>query len=256
MNASWALRLARSADGLDWVPDDEVIAVGFSSLGLLVVDGKVIVTGMLEGALGVKMDPSITYALVSKDGVIWGSHAWETHQMAHNHVVDPQLLIEPDGTLALVYFGVEFQEIPPSEYAGSHELRLARWEDDAFVESELLVAESGLLDPMLVEGAETDWLFATRDAQDVQVWRADAANAFQSALEWTDATVPFVLQGADSMVVYAQLEEGSRLARRGLADGAWLEVEEMEAPFDSCTSPVVWERAEGWLMLCAQLRPI
>ncbi len=264
--AAERLRIATSEDGVTWNVRETPVAWGISSLSLFVVpDEGVIVTGLLEQASGVPLDPGVIYAVVSADLETWGSVAWEVGGLEDglDNLVDPSLSWSPRGELQIVYYATTFQAGDPVFYPGDHKIRRAIWQTDlSFHGSGYdLYAEEELADPVTCRIGDTEYLFVTRGAEEVRAAvRVDGAESFTrwDDFSWTGRTVPYCREEDGGITVVAQtLPPGMRaLEGRVAPDGTWSETRELLAasPFggDVCASVGVARLRDTWLLVCVE----
>lgn len=262
----WEVRIATSDDGLSWVPDDRVIAHGFSSLDLMVAGEMLILAGMVDGAVARDLPASVQGytipAIATADLETWGSQTWPIGQGSETNVVDPSLQLGSDGVLRATWFAHSTPGVDPATIEGIHLVQRGTWSDSGTflqddVEEEF--AEDWLADPVICELDGTPWMFYTHFAERIRAARStDGGAHFEpvSSFSWEEPSVPFCITGEDGIRVIAQTSGGRFSPRQGwvASDDSFTEGEPLyeDHPWgDNCTSPVVGYWQERWVLACA-----
>lgn len=259
------VRLATSADGVAWTVREAPVAWGMSSLNLFVVDDVgVIVVALVEQGVGVELRAGDIYALASTDLETWTTAAWPVSDLDDlGNLVDPSLSWTPRGELQLVYYATDFLDGDPVDYPGDHRIRRAVWREDHFAaETRDLYLEEGLADPVTCRVGTTEYLFATKSAQEIRVAVREAdQDGFTRAdhLAWPDRTVPWCREEADGVTIYGQTTTAPMAAYEAFlsAEGTLEETRELYAssPFggEMCASVGVARFREEWVLVCVEI---
>ncbi len=262
----WEVRIATSADGTTWVPDERVIAYGFSSLDLIVAGDTLVFAGMIDGEVARSMPEEVhgytIPAIATMDLETWGSKTWTVTGGNETNLVDPSLQLGTDGALRATWFAHSSPGVDPATIEGVHNMQRATWsetgtfaQDDADPE----FAAEWLCDPVICELGETQWLFYTNEAERVLAARSpDGGEHFdiEPTFSWEGPSVPFCISGDDDMRVIAQTSGGRYAPLGGVltAAGTFTETGSIYADHpwgDNCTSPVIAFWKEQWVLACA-----
>ncbi len=262
----WEVRVATSADGATWVPGDEVLAYGMSSLDLVVADQALVISGMID--FGQYQDvPAKEYgiaAIATLDLHAWGSAFWPIEDGNEEYAVDPSLQFGRDGALHATWYGHSTKGVDPATIEGEHDVQRGTWSDaDTFVQDDAdpEFAYDWLVDPVVCELQDTTWMFYTDRAARVLAARSDdGGEHFQHFpdFSWEGRSVPFCVSGDEEILLVAQTSGGldPPLVGNFSADGSFVETGTAYAePLwgNNCTSPVIGRWAEQWVLACAVL---
>ncbi|GDX79076.1 hypothetical protein LBMAG42_08870 [Deltaproteobacteria bacterium] len=262
----WEVRVATSADGVAWVPDERVIAWGISSLDLLVAGDTLVIAGMIDGEAARELPPDVQGytipALATTDLLTWGSKTWTITGGNDTNLVDPSLQLGSDGLLRAAWFAHSEPGVDPATIEGVHNMQRGTWsetgtfaQDDADPE----YAYEWLVDPVICELGETQWLFYTNLAERVYAAHSpDGGEHFdmEASFSWEGPSVPFCISGDDDIRVIGQTPAGKDAPLQGIltTDGTFTETGPLyaEHPWgENCTSPVLGYWKDQWVLACA-----
>jgi hypothetical protein len=270
--------LATSDDGLEWTSQASPVARDFSSLGLLVVEDGVVITGVVKASMA-ENDPEVSehysedavYALVSSDLETWGSQAWEVTNKNAEFIIDPAPRLTDDGLLVVTWYGATHTDIDPAKIEGDHDIYTATWKNGVLEgDPTPILAAEGLADPVICPLDGVDWMLLTHDSTELQLTSTSSGESFpQPTTVQADWTVPDCRTQDGHIVVTAQTERGvdaPHVAQLS-PEGSWEVLDPLyethpfiEAgtaldghPRNNCTSPMVRPWQDGWLLACAVL---
>lgn len=260
----WAVWLATSNDGLQWTAQDRPVALGLSSLNLLVTEEGVLLTGVVDlrifDRLGLELPPrNQLYALVSSDLQNWGSHAWELNDDTSREVIDPGFYFGLDGGLQVAWYGTSYDG-DPAQAPGPHSVRGADWDGNQFTLQDVdLYAKENLADPTICLLNGESWMFYTEQAQRIRAARSSDGLNFEeeASFSWDNVTVPSCRPEEDHLIVEGQTAGGSgnpaRLQLSGDGSSQSVNGAYTANPFEThdCTSIATGKFGDSWLLVCA-----
>ena len=183
-----------------FVRQEPHIARDISSLGALVHDGELILTGICwwpgcgsEEEMKRRMERGpLVFGLATSDLQNWKPLQWRLNDPENYTPIDPQLHTGEEG-LELWYFGAPGQAHRDPADRSVHAIRRAPLrEDGRFHAAETVLAHPGLADPSPVQFAGEDWLFATQFAAErVLGFRGKPP---QEELRFNGPSVPFAVE--------------------------------------------------------------
>jgi hypothetical protein len=260
----WEVRIATSVDGVEWVADERVIARGFSSLHLLVMEEGVILSGVVDRRylenLQTSLPDGVLYALVSPDLVNWGSVGLPVENPTHTYLIDPGLGWTREGTLQAWWYGTS-EEGDPATLPGLHLIEGSIWEAGGFGVPEFLYEAEGLADPSICFLGEERWLFATESSSRVVAASGAEQLSAVAGFKWEGVTVPFCSEEEGFISVLGQVSGGAQPPHRAIVEesGIWSDSgeawEELLFQGNGCTSPVEGVFQGVHFRVCAMSMP-
>lgn len=238
----WQLRLATSADGLNWAPDERVIAVGTWGFGALVVEDRLLV------ATNVDADVAAQYGVVASDGVIyvlstsdlttWTTRAWSVGSAT---VADPAFYFDLDGDVRAVWDATDA-------------IRTGSWTGETFADDGGSYIADEVEEPAVCRAGGQMVMFLTNEAETVATVNAGADEQWELREDrgWDGAVSPACYEESDAIVLSAV--EGANIASRlvfadGTMSGA-VPVVPTDLFGDLCSGADIVPFGEGWLLLC------
>ncbi len=249
----------QSPDGHSWTRTGPAIAGGFSSLGAVVSDDEVLITGLpaTPPTWWEERFPSLFVAtLVSPDGLSWATRRLSV-EAPGTALIDPQLVMGPDG-LELWFVQAEGTGDPGQ---GQRETRLVRTRQlrphaAEYGKAELWYTGRGLVDvaPVWLNGELR--VYATRGHSEI-VEIAEVNGQKTERVIVGGVTVPFPLAHAGGVWLWGQapVDGGMRPVRLNSADGrTWSAPEALvrDPTVTSCASPVVVPWRAAWRLWCVE----
>lgn len=225
------------------------IARDISSLGAVVVDQELILTGLCwwpgcgtpaEMKLRQELGPAV-FGISTRDLKNWTARQWRLVDEKGFTPIDPQLQETKNG-LELWYFGAPGQAHMDPMNRDRHEIRRATLQDDGrFHATHTVLNEPGLADPSPVTFQGEPWVFATQFAAESIV--AYSGNPLQRRKRFKGVSVPHALVVNDVLWLLAiRVVQGRQQPVRAISkDGQIFSEFEPFLPLEAhevCASPV------------------
>ena len=238
----WRVQMFTSEDGEEW-SEGQTIAHSLSSLGLLIFEDTLILTGTpsLEGA-----DDRSIYALTSTNGLTWRSREWSVSGTDGVH--DASLYIDEQNRVNAVFA------------EGGLGLRTAVRDNNRFVTlDEVPLTEPGLREPTSCTWQGRDYLFAVEGTSSIVAASAADGEPLteDERFVWDGFQAPFCFVEDDELWLLAQAAGGGgKPMYRVLEDSGEFGpmnnlLQSTALPFASCTSPVMGRYGETFVLFCS-----
>lgn len=225
----------------------QVIAQGFDSLGLVEQPGRVVVTG-LDHRRAIPWYERYQQPAVHQ--LVWDGQIWTRERTSV--AVDAPALIDPQWQGDALWYVARAGMGDPALGGVNRMMKGA----------ELQLEGAGLADPSPVTFNGQEFLFTTRWGDGVVLW---GGAPWSELASWKQLTVPFarVESSIDADAEYGALAvyavgvvQGRRLpVRMESIDGVHFtqpKALSLSPTPSSCTSPVLWNDADGLWLLCVQ----
>ncbi len=265
----WEVRVCTSTEGWGLGCDTyTTIAHSFSSLdGVLTEDGFVLM-GIPDAeylsAWGFDSSLSSAYFLSTPDGEHWGTHMEPLAGLDDDWAIDTAMVLLEDDQPGFVYYRQpEDCGTEPLECPGSHQVKLAPWDGEAFTElAEPIYERERLVDPTVLPFDGGYHLFATCDGDVCHATASDPAHfEHDEAFLWSGVQVPHANAFTGELMVVAQGGGGWPPPRTLVMndDGSFpTEDDQLYSDEDnlsffggSCTSPVLLHWNDVYYTFCA-----
>jgi len=235
--------------GAGFVRREPHIARDISSLGAIVADNELILTGICwwpgcgspeEMKKRQERGPAV-FGLSTRDLESWTPRQWRLNDSRGFTPIDPQLSSGPEG-LELWYFGAPGQAHVDPMDRKKHAIRRAPLQEDGrFHARESIVEDLGLADPSPIRFRDQDWLFVTQFAAESVV--AYKGSPPQKTHRFQGVSVPHALVVDDALWLLAsQIVNGRQQPVRAIStDGETFSDFEPFLPLKPdqvCASPV------------------
>lgn len=239
----WQLRIATSADGLNWAPDDRVIAIGTWGFGALVVDDRLLVTTNVDAATaaerGVVVADGILYVLSTSDLTTWTTRAWSISEAS---VTDAALFFDLAGNVRAVW-------------DGSDAIRTASWTGETFDDDGGSYVADDVGEPAVCRAGGQMVMFLTNREETIATVNAGTDEDWELREDrgWDGAVSPACYEQSDAIVLSAMVS-ASIASRAVLADGsmsAAVPVVSADLFGDVCVGADIVPFGEGWLLVCS-----
>ncbi len=255
--AHYEVVMCRSTVGYGIRMECTTIAHTFSTLDVFVYSTGLILLGGLNMVdfNYLQYGGDYLYAITTPDLEQFGTHMWYVENTASPFLTDASLEQLPDGTIRAVYYS------GMAGYVGSHAIRAAYRDGETWVEApDPIYVEDNLLDPKTCRYNGTYYLFATKNSTSIiQATGIDPYHYVGTPdFSWTETQVPFCLENEGEFWLVGQAGGGwgPPLYRVLLPGGTYTDpvtlwAQDQYPELESCTSPVLAEFHDEYVVFCA-----